>query len=185
MSDPCAVDLATILDYWLGELEDREDAFEEHLLGCDRCARRVQLVAAIADGVARTAGRAGVFASVTADHLDRLAANGLRLRTYRIAPGGSVHCTIAPDDDANIVRLAAEFPPSPVDLRVAAIEAGGEPFSDERPDIAIDRTTNEAILVYPGDAIRQLPETSFRLELVGRADARVLGTYTMHHRPWS
>ena len=179
------VPLATLLDYHLGALGEREDAFERHLFACDACARRLALLTALGDGITRLAATGAVFAGVTADHLVRLTAAGLRLRSYHIAPGRSVHCTIAPDDDANVVRLAVDAPPDhAVDLVVRMRDANGERHTDTRHAIAIDRSAGEAVLLYPGDAIRALGPATFHLELRDADDDRSLGAYTMHHSPW-
>lgn len=179
------IPLETLLDYHLGALAEREDAFELHLFGCDACARRLALLTALGDGITRLAATGAVFASVTAHHLTRLAEAGLRLRSYRIAPGSSVHCTIAPLDDANVVRLAVDAPRDhEVDLVVRMRDAAGERQTDARRAIAIDRTAGEAVLLYPGDAIRALGPATFHLELRDADDDRSLGAYTMHHTPW-
>lgn len=186
MSVDCA-DFTTLVSYWLGELGDREDAFEAHLLGCAACTERLQGVVALGAGVAVLAARGRVFASVTREHVERAAAEGLRTNTYRIRPGESVHCTITPDDDANVLQLVADFADAErVDLESFAVEGEDEQRIEHVENLLVDRTTGEAVLVYPGDAIRALPRGTFRLRLLaGGPQPRCLGTYTLHHSPWT
>ncbi len=81
--------------------------FEEHLFGCASCTARLQEIAGIADGI-RTLVRTGsVQGVVSRAFLERIAGQGLRLREYQVAPGGSVNCTVAPEDDLIVSRLHA------------------------------------------------------------------------------
>jgi anti-sigma factor RsiW len=50
-------DLATLLAYWLGELDESAEAgLETHYLGCDECAARLSEVEALASGIRRLFG---------------------------------------------------------------------------------------------------------------------------------
>jgi len=187
---PCAdsIDLSTLVAYWTGELGDGEARFEEHFFACASCTARLRTLAALGDGIAELLQSGRVFASLTQGVLDRAAARGLRIRSYRLGPDESVACTIAPDDDVNVIRLAADFTGiDGVDLDVYSVEADRETRTERLRDLVVDRGSDELVLLYPGEAIRPLPRTTFRLELSasGAGDPRRLGTYTLHHSPWS
>ncbi|MBX3462856.1 MAG: hypothetical protein KF830_06770 [Planctomycetes bacterium] len=180
-----AIEFGTLVDYHTGELGPGEAAFEQHLFTCATCADRLAVLAAIGDAVATVAARGRVFAGVTAAHLAGLEAAGLRLRTYRLQPGSSVLCTIAPEDDANVVRLAADFRGvDGVDLTVAVHQGSATPPTRRCRDLPIDHAAGEAVLLYPGHTIRPLGTATFELELTDARSQRLLGRYTMHHRPW-
>jgi hypothetical protein len=46
---------------------------------------------------------------VTREFLDRMAQEGFRIREYAPPAGGSVQCTVTPQDDFLIARLAADL----------------------------------------------------------------------------
>src|SRR5690349_24954891 len=99
-------DLTTLLAYWAGELGEHAEAeIEQHYLGCEACSARLAEVQAIAAGV-RGAFAAGRMTAVLSPIVaERLHARGLQIREYRVAPSGSVNCTVAPGDDLLLSRL--------------------------------------------------------------------------------
>jgi hypothetical protein len=68
MSQPsCArpIPLATLVEYWLGELDEGHDTpLEEHLLGCGDCSASLQSLVDIAGGI-RAAVRGGAVHGAT------------------------------------------------------------------------------------------------------------------------
>lgn len=179
------IPLATLLAYWLGEIEaPREEQLDQHLLGCGHCSANLQSLVDIADGV-RTAARAGGVRAVLPDaFLQRLAAQGLRLREYRVAHNGSVHCTVAPEDDLLVARLDA--PLAGVD-RLDIELIGGEAEDIERlRDVPFEAATGTVIVATRIDRIRALPASTSRMRLLGvtASGERLVGEYTFHHTPW-
>ena len=171
--------LGLLSDYWLGELE----VDEEHLLTCDECSRRLAWVVDLA-GATRALARRGLLRVVVGDeHLRRLASEGLHLREYKVAAGGSVACTIAPEDDLVVARLAAPFRArEQVDL-VFCDETGNE--QGRLPDVALDPTRGEVIFTEPVDGLRRRGKSTVRVKLVA-VEAHVddvLGEYTFNHTP--
>ena len=99
---------AALIDYWLGELEgEREVELEEHLFGCEPCSARLRDLARLGEGIGHAMRAGHVPAVLTAAFIRRLQASGMRVREYRLQPGGSVNCTVAPDDDLVIAHLHA------------------------------------------------------------------------------
>ena len=181
----CPVPLATLVEYWLDELDEgQEGLLDEHLLGCGQCSANLQSLVDIAGGV-RAAVRAGaVHAVLTGAFVERLAAQGLRLREYRVPPNGSVHCTVAPDDDLLITRLDA--PLAGIE-RLDVETSGGEGAGSERMrDVPFDAAAGEVVLAMRMERMRALPESTVRIRLVTVAPSgeRVVGEYTFNHTPW-
>jgi hypothetical protein len=188
MTQPsCAspIPLATLLEYWLGELDEaQEGRLDEHLLGCGHCSANLQRLVDIA-GEVRAAVRAGAVHAVLTDaFLKRLAAQGLRLREYRVPHNGSVYCTVAPDDDLLITRLDA--PLAGVE-RLDVEHLGGEGERLERlRDVPFDAAAGEVVLASRMERIRALPASTLRMRLLAVAPSgeRLVGEYTFHHTPY-
>lgn len=177
-----------LLDYWLDDAASSAsvDAADEHLMGCDACGGTLDELVALGAGV-RAAFRAGALASVTtAAFVQRLAGRGLRLREYRVPAGGSVECSVAPDDDLLVSRLQA-----PLDgvLRVDAVVASSlDPGVEHRlEDLPFDPRSGEVIWLPKVAAVKLEPANTLRVTLLSIDDgggARELGRYAFHHRPW-
>ena len=177
--------LGVLSDYWLGELSaDAEAPLEEHLFGCDACSRRLAWVVDLA-AATRALARRGLLRVVVSDeHLGRLAREGLHLREYRVAHGGSVSCTIAPEDDLVVARLAAPFA-SRERLDLVFCDALGQE-QVRLPDVAVDSKRRELIFTEPVDTLRSLGVATLRVRIVAVEEGgeNVLGEYTFHHSPW-
>jgi hypothetical protein len=183
MSCPRPIDVAVLADYWLGVLAGpEEESVEEHLLECDACGAELRHVIELADGV-RQLARAGTLRMVVSDaFLRRAAEDGLRVREYAPASGGSVLCTVTEDDDLVIGRLAANMAgANRVDLCVC----------DER---GVEQARLQDIPVRPGSGsvawqesstfMKAAPSMTMVARLVAFDDAgteRLLGEYTFHH----
>jgi anti-sigma factor RsiW len=169
---------ATLIDYWFGELPpDRESAFEEHLFGCAECTAKLEELAALGESV-RAAWRSGaVRAVIPGTLLDAMKKAGLRLREYRVAPGESVNCTIAEDDDFVISRFAA---PLAGVRRVDLVTSVGH-FED----VPFDAATGEVLSCPAPAQLKRAGAFTYRARLVAVEDAgeRVLGEYTFVHTP--
>lgn len=173
-----------LLDYWLGDADAAAtDAVDEHLMACDACGAALDELIALGDAV-RGALRDGAVAVVTgAAFVQRLADRGSRLREYRVAGGGSVNCTVAPDDDVLVTRLLAPLQGvQRVDLRLQPDE-GAEAVLH---DVPFDAAAGEVVLINKVAAIRQQGPHTLRITLVDAAAAspRELARYTFRHRPW-
>jgi hypothetical protein len=177
-----------LLDYWLGDSDAAAtDAVDEHLMQCDACGRALDGLVALGQGI-REALRAGTVGGVVGEALvQRLAAQGLQVREYRVPSGGSVHCTVAPDDDLLVSRLA--LPPLPhgvqrLDLHVESSLAPG--VRHELHDIPFDPQAGEVLWVNKVAEVREQGAHTARATLVAVQGAGVqeLGRYTFLHQPW-
>ena len=185
-AEPLSGDL--LVEYWQGELAESEaERVEAQYLSCEACALGLEKLAGVAAGVARlmAAGRVPGFTTVAA--LERAAAEGLRIGTYRLEPGQSAHCTIRPEDDCNVLRLPLAIRGvERVDLDLVTMEAGREPSRLHVDDVPLDRERGELVLLYPGDRLRELPDHTLEIQVhaVDAGVPRALGRYTMFHSPW-
>lgn len=183
-SCPAPLGDEALLDWWTGEL-DRAGMrrLETHLLSCGECAARAEATARLVQEARELVRRGEVPAVVLPSVVERLRQEGLRVREYRVAPGGSVHCTVAPDDDVVVSRLSADLRGvARVDL-VSRVDDGAE---HRLADLPFDATAGELVYAPPADALRARPASVERLRLVavGPESERVLGEYTFDHTPW-
>ena len=161
-----------------------EAQLDEHLLGCGHCSANLQSLVDLG-GEVRAAVRAGAVHAVLTDaFVKRLAAQGLRLREYRVAHNGSVHCTVAPDDDLLITRLAAPLA-GVAQLDVEHLDGAGVAFERLR-DVPFDAAAGEVVLTWRMEQTRALPASTVRTRLlaVTPAGERRVGEYTFHHTPY-
>lgn len=178
------VDDDLLLDWWSGERRlGGTRRLEEHLLSCAACSARAEAMAGLARGVRELVRRGEVAAALLPPVLERLRREGLRVREYRVAPGGDVHCTVAPDDDVVVSRLTADLRGvGRVDI-VSRIDDGAE---HRLIDVPFDAAGGEVVYAPPAGALRARPASVERLRLVavGPEGERVLGEYTFDHSPW-
>lgn len=175
-----------LLEYWLRESSPADtEAAEEHLMRCDSCGEALDELIALGEGV-RAAFRAGeVWVASSEAFAQRVAGEGRRVREYRLARNGSVHCTVAPDDEVLVARLAA--PLQGVRRLDVERETSFAPGQWERvEDVPFDPDAGELVWLGNIARIRELPEHTMRVRLVAveGSGARELGTYTFRHRPW-
>jgi hypothetical protein len=179
----CA-DFATLVDYWFGDLEPaREEAFEEHLFGCQHCTCRLEELLRLGAGI-RAAFREGAVRAVIPHALrEAMRQEGLRLREYRLAPGASVNCTIAAGDDFVVATLQA---PLAHVQRVDVVNIGEHGAPEGRfEDVPFDARTGEVLLCPAPAALKKSSAFTSRLQLIAVEGAaeRTLGEYTFMHTP--
>ena len=178
--------LDVLLQDWLGEADPAtREVVDAHLMACDACGELLDELVALGGGV-REAVRAGHVGLVAGPRfLERLAARGARVREYRLAPNGSVNCTVAPEDDVLVSRLQA--PLQGVQRLDISIELSTEPGVVHRAeDVPFDAAAGE-VLVLPAIAqVRTLPAHTMRLTLLAQepGGTREVGRYEFRHTPW-
>jgi anti-sigma factor RsiW len=184
--DTCtsALDLETLLDYWLAELpSSRQSSVEEHLLACDACSSELARVVDLADAIRSVARSGSVRAVVSESFLDRVANEGLRLRQYRLGPGESVECTVTANDDVLVARLVADLSRTE-HVDIAWYDAEGNEQERVR-DVPVHGAMREIIWAQRIDDIRAIPASVLRarvLAVEGQSE-RVIGEYTFNHTP--
>jgi hypothetical protein len=184
LSCAAPVALATLVDYWLAELPAAdEQRIEEHLLGCAACTQRLGDLAATAGDI-RTLIRQGVVRTViTGALLERLAREGLRVKEYALAAGGSVQCTVTADDDLVATRLAVDMR-GVARLDLSMCDAAGNE-QDRLEDLPVSVFAREVVVLQQMARLRALPARVNRVRLLAVDDAgeRLLGEYTFIHTP--
>jgi hypothetical protein len=177
-----------LLAYWLGETDAATtDAVDEHLMHCDACGEALDQLVALGTGV-REAFRAGAVAAFTSGaFVQHVAAQGLRVREYRLPHNGGVNCRIAPDDDLLVSRL--QVPLAGVQRLDAVTETSLEPgVRHELHDLPFVPGVDEVTSVVNAAAVKALPEHVLQLTLLAVApggERRELGRYTFRHGPWA
>lgn len=173
-----------LLDYWLQETDDAAtDAADEHLMHCEACGERLDALVALGQGV-RGALQAGAVSALAGPAFaQRLAAQGLRIREYRLPHNGSVNCQVAPDDDLLVAHL--EAPLQGVARLDLVTQLSIEPGVQHRlQDIPFNAEAGELLYLPRMDRVRQLPAHTMQLTLlaVEAGSERELGRYTFHHQ---
>jgi anti-sigma factor RsiW len=176
--------MATLIAYWLDELEGAEESqLEEHLFACAECSARLRELARLGEGVRKAARDGAVTAIVSAPFIERMQSAGARVRRYDVQRGGSVLCTVTPQDDlvvgylhaplADVARLDLEFHDSATNARLRF------------EDIPFDPAAREIVFVPSVVQMRKLGKTTQTLRLLAVAGGveRPLGEYTFNHTP--
>lgn len=178
------LDYPVLVEYWFGEAEPRdEDALEEHLLACAQCAARLEELASLGAGIRRALRSGALRAVLPREFVERLKSEGLRLREYRVAPGGSVNCTLSAEDDFVVSRLQA--PLSGVErLDLVYVGPDGEAQAIFE-DIPFDAAAGEVLVLPSAAALRAASAHTARMRLVAVADelTKPIGEYTFVHTP--
>jgi hypothetical protein len=176
--------LATLIGYWLGELSAADEAaLEEHFFGCEECTTQLEGLASLAAGVREAVrdGTIGMFVSTA--FVDAMKAAGLRLREYRLEPGGSVNCTIGADDDAVVSRIMA--PLAGVErLDIERIGSAGD-VQSRVTDVPFDANSGEVVMIPPPRGLKAMSAFTLELRLIAvhASQERDVGRYTFNHAP--
>jgi hypothetical protein len=179
---PAPIGFADIVDYWAGDLSRADaDRIEEHVFTCSDCAREFAEGKALTRGVAAVA-REGRFHSVVTDAiLNRLAADGVRIRMYTLEGGGIVPCSVWADDDLVVARIRADF--SGVDsVTIVTRRASGEEIS-RVSDIAVRPGQREILNAISASHLRKLPPTRVGVTITAQIGSgeRTISEYALEH----
>ena len=172
------IDVDQLIALALDDLPAAEvPAVEEHLLACGRCARVLERLIELGDGVRELVGAGKLRFAVGADTLQRLQDSGLVAKVYRLPAGGSVNCSVG----ANDVYISAELT---ADLRdVGRLDAIKHLLGHSRriTDIPFDRERGIVRTVELGDFLRTLPTTQMVFELVDGTTDRSIAKFYFNH----
>ncbi|HMM86395.1 hypothetical protein [Azohydromonas sp.] len=173
-----------LVDYWLGDMDAATtEIVDEHLLHCDTCGAAFDEVVALARGVRDAFSRGLVPAVLTPGLVERLKAGGRRVREYRVPAGGSVRCSVAPDDELLVSRVGASL--RDVRRLDAVLSYSFAPGEEQRlVDLPFDAAAGEVLLAPKLAELRHRPahDSVLRLLAVDDAGEREIGRYTFHHQ---
>ena len=181
------IEFEALVAYWVGELPTAAEALiEEHLFGCAHCTRRVEELAALADGIRAVVRRGAVQAVITQPFLEFMKQQGMRIREYRLAPGERVSCTIRTDDDAVVSRMQVALAGVKRVDALHSLDLGdGHQRRWRVEDLPFEPSTGEVLALPSAQQLRKLPAHILRVRLVATDESgeRTLGEYTFAHTP--
>jgi hypothetical protein len=182
---PCAtpVPLPELLAYWLGEMDEAAQArLEEHLFDCAECSSRIGNLVNLAAAIKREFREGRLGSVLTVPFVQQLKQAGMRVREYRIEPGGSVNCTVAPSDDLVVTHLGAPLQ----EVQRLDLIFEGEGWRQRLQDIAFDPLSGEVVFAPSVAELRKMGVSTYRAHLVavGPDAERVIGQYTFNHSPY-
>lgn len=179
---PAPIGFADAVDYWAGDLtRAEEDRIEEHVFTCADCARELAAAEALARGVAAVARAGRLHSVLTEAILNRLAADGVRIRMYTLEGEGIVPCAVWADDDLVVSRIRADF--AEVDsVTIVARQASGDEIS-RLSDIAVRPGQREILNALSAAHLRTLPPTHVRVTVTAEIEGgeRTIAEYTLEH----
>lgn len=182
-STACTTAPQDLLAYSLGELDEaREQGIEEHLFACAGCTERLGAVVALGAAIRAELLR-GTFSFVTSvPFMRRIKEAGWQVREYELPAGGSVACTVTPDDDFVVSYLHASLHGvRRLDVLIDDSTSG----KHRANDVAFDPEAGTLAAVTSTAYLRTLAHSQQRVRLlaVDGADERVIADYTFNHSP--
>jgi anti-sigma factor RsiW len=172
---------ADLTDYAAGELSEAEAAaIEEHLFSCADCGARAAELDALMRAIRPAVRSAQVGGFVTDAVLNRLARDGVRVRTFALSPGAIVPCAVWADDELMALRLRGDFGGAgefTMSQRVAGNEVA------RVTGHAAPGAHGEIIFVLPAASVRELPvvHVDVRLTAHDASGEREVARYTLVH----
>jgi hypothetical protein len=182
-TDQTCPSFSELADYWTPDIAPADiESIEAHVFECQRCAQLLATTEQLRSGIVMLARSGNVQAFVTDAVLNRLARDGVRVRSYALAPGGSVKCAVWADDEVILSRLRADF------SGVTSVDAemcleSGEPWA-QATDVPVRAGASELLLALPASILRDGPNVPMRLTLrrsaTGSAEG-ILAEYLFQH----
>jgi len=173
--------LTDLTDYVAGELSDADAvAIEEHLFSCIDCAGRAAELDVLLRAIPTAVRSADAGGLVTDDILNRLARDGVRVRTFALSPGAIVACAVWEDDEVMVLRLRADL--AGVSEVTMSQRIGGDEVLRSTGPIAAG-SHDEMIYALSAAWVRQLPVVNVEILLTAHesGDERRIASYTLVH----
>jgi anti-sigma factor RsiW len=175
------VALPDLTDYAAGELTGVEAAaIEEHLFACVDCGARAAEFDALVRAIPQSVRAAEVAGFVTDAVLNRLARDGVHVRSFALSPGAVVPCAVWNDDEVMVLRLRGDF--GGADEITLSRRVAGAEVSRVTAQV-VPGAHGEIIYAEPAAWVRQLPVEEVHLLLTAHQDGheRMVGSYTLVH----
>jgi hypothetical protein len=179
---PAPIGFPDVVDYWAGDLtRAEEDRIEDHMFTCAECAREVAAAEALVRGIAAVVRDGRLHSVVTDAVLNRLSADGVRVRTFTLEGDAVVPCAVWADDDLVVARIRADL--SGVDsVTIVTREASGREIS-RLSDVAVRPGQREILNAFSAAQLRRLPATRVQVTVTAPAGSgeRTIAAYTLEH----
>jgi hypothetical protein len=172
-----------LLAYWLGEAEEADEArMDEHLLACGACSERLRAIVDLGAAIRRELLNGKFNFVVPEAFIRRIKGAGFRVREYDLEAGGSVSCTVTPDDDFVVSYLRA---PLRGVRRLDVLIDDSTSGKHRANDVAFDPQAAALVAVTSTAYLRTLKHSQQRVRLVAieGSDERVIADYTFNHYP--
>ena len=179
---PAPIEFADVVDYWAGDLTPaEEDRIEEHVFSCADCARELAEAKTLARGIAAVARQGRIGSVVTDTMLNRLAADGARIRMFTLEGAGIVPCAVWADDDLVVSRIRADFDQADSVTIVTRLPSGDE--ISRVSDVPVRPGQREILNAISAADLRRLPATRVQIIVTGHvgSDERTIAEYTLEH----
>ena len=176
------IPFADAVDYWAGELTAAEEQrIEDHVFTCSACGGELAAAEALAQGIAAMA-RAGRLHSVITDSiLNRLAADGVRIRMFTLEGPAVVPCAVWADDELIVSRIRADFSGAG-SVTIVTRRASGEEIL-RVSDVAVRPGQREILNAFSAAQLRKLPATRVHVSVTTNSEngERTIAEYTLEH----
>jgi hypothetical protein len=179
---PQPIAFADVVDYWAGDLTSvEEDRIEEHVFTCAECARELAAAQALGSGIVSVAREGRLHSVVTDAILNRLAADGVRIRTFTLEGSAVVPCAVWADDDLVVSRIRGDFDEAD-SVTIVTRQASGEDIG-RVSDIAVRPGQHEILNAISAAHLRKLPATRVSVTVTAQigSDERTIAEYTLEH----
>jgi len=179
---PVPIAFADGVDYWSRDLTpSEEERIEEHVFTCAECARDLAAAEALARGIAEVARQGRLHSVVSEAILNRLAADGVRIRAFTLDGSGIVPCAVWADDDLVVTRIRADFAEAEA-VTIVARQASGEEIS-RLSGVAVRPGQREILSAFSAAHLRKLPATRVRVTVTAplAGGERTIAEYTLEH----
>jgi hypothetical protein len=165
----------------LGDADEAETtAVEEHVLACSACATKLERLLRIGDAARELVRTGGVAFPVTTSLAERLRAEGLVSRSYRLATGAVVPCSVSATDIYALTTLEADLAGVTRATLIVTLPAGAGKV--DMVDVPFDAVRGTVSYVFRSSTIRKVPSGPITLELYANDPGeRLLGRYFLEH----
>ena len=178
-----ALQTQQLTEYWLGELDEaHEQRIDEHLFACAACSARLGALVDLGAAIRRTFVEGWLSIVLPEQFLRRIKDAGFQVREYDLPAGGSVNCTITPDDDFVVSYLHAPLDGvKRLDVLIDDTTSG----KHRANDVAFDPAAGGLVTMTSTAYVKSLKKSQQRVRLVAvdGVEERVVADYTFNHTP--
>jgi hypothetical protein len=172
-----------LTEYWLGELDEaHEHRVDEHLFACAACSSRLGALVDLGAAIRRAFVEGWLNIVLPEPFLRRIKDAGFKVREYDLPAGGSVSCTVTPDDDFVVSYLRA---PLHGVRRLDVLIDDDTSGKHRANDVPFDPAAEGLVAMTSTAYVKTLKHSQRRVRLVAvdGVEERVVADYTFNHYP--